>query len=55
MGLVKGTFKGLLGVVVKPITGVIDLGSNLTQGVQEILQKNTQFKVERVWTPKVFY
>lgn len=47
--------KGILGVVIKPIAGLLDLGSSYTLGVRELLkQENLQYKMLRVWPLRVF-
>ncbi len=34
LGLVKGAGKGLAGLVIKPVTGVIDFASKTTEGIK---------------------
>jgi len=34
LGFVKGAAKGLAGLVVKPVTGVIDFASKTTEGIK---------------------
>jgi vacuolar protein sorting-associated protein 13A/C len=34
LGLVKGAGKGLAGLVVKPVTGIIDFASKTTEGIK---------------------
>jgi vacuolar protein sorting-associated protein 13A/C len=41
LGFVKGTAKGLAGLVVKPVTGIIDFASKTTEGI-----KNQALKFE---------
>ena len=56
VGFFKGTAKGVAGVVVKPVTGVIDFASKTTEGL-----KNTALYLEdkpnenRIRYPRVFY
>jgi vacuolar protein sorting-associated protein 13A/C len=52
----KGTAKGVAGLVVKPVTGVLDFASKTTEGL-----KNTALHFEdksnenRMRCPRVFY
>jgi len=41
LGFFKGTAKGLAGLVVKPVTGIIDFASKTTEGI-----KNQALKFE---------
>lgn len=34
MGFVKGAAKGLAGLVIKPVTGIIDFASKTTEGIK---------------------
>lgn len=37
-GLLEGTIKGIMGVVFKPITGVVDLGSGIAYSFKDLLK-----------------
>lgn len=56
MGFFKGVAQGITGVVVKPVTGVIDFASKTTEGL-----KNTALYLEdkpnenRIRYPRVLY
>ena len=56
VGFFKGTAKGVAGVVIKPVTGVVDFASKTTEGL-----KNTALYLEdkpnenRIRYPRVFY
>ena len=56
IGLVKGVGKGLAGLIVKPVTGIVDFASQTTLGL-----KNTALYLEdkanqnRIRYPRVFY
>ena len=38
LGIFKGTFKGLMGVLFKPITGVVDLSSGIANSFKDFLK-----------------
>ena len=56
MGFIKGTGQGLAGLIVKPVTGIIDFASKTTEGL-----KNTALYLEdkpnenRIRYPRVLY
>jgi vacuolar protein sorting-associated protein 13A/C len=56
MGFLKGTVQAMAGLVLKPVTGVVDFASKATEGL-----KNTAFYLEdrsndtRIRFPRVFY
>lgn len=56
LGFFKGTAQGLAGLVVKPVTGVVDFASKTTEGL-----KNTALYLEdkpnenRIRDPRVLY
>jgi vacuolar protein sorting-associated protein 13A/C len=52
-GFGKGIIKGLAGVVLKPISGVLELVSKTTEGIKNTVVKDQIFKMERL--PRTFY
>lgn len=52
-GFGKGVLKGFAGVLIKPITGVLDLVSQTSEGIKNTLAKEAENNRER-W-PRVFY
>ena len=56
MGFVKGAAKGLAGLVVKPVTGIIDFASKTTEGIKNnALMFEDKAHEERMRYPRVFY
>lgn len=55
-GFMKGAAKGLAGLVVKPVTGVIDFASKTTEGIKNnALIFEDKANEERMRYPRVFY
>ncbi len=52
-GFGKGIMKGLAGVLVKPISGVLELVSKTTEGIKNTVVKEQILKMERL--PRTFY
>jgi len=52
-GFGKGIMKGLAGVVVKPISGVLELVSKTTEGIKNTVVSDQILKMERL--PRTFY
>lgn len=56
LGFFKGTAKGLAGLVVKPVTGIIDFASKTTEGIKnQVLTFEDKPNDERMRYPRVFY
>ena len=55
-GFMKGAAKGLAGLIVKPVTGVIDFASKTTEGIKNnALVFEDKANGERMRYPRVFY
>mmetsp|Transcript_28861 Transcript_28861/g.26176 ORF Transcript_28861/g.26176 Transcript_28861/m.26176 type:complete len:274 (+) Transcript_28861:4021-4842(+) len=54
-GFMKGIYKGTKGLVIKPVTGVLDGVSKITEGVSNTFVSDIQKKVLRSRVPRVFY
>ena len=55
-GLAIGTVQGIAGLVVKPVTGAIDLVSKTSQGIEAASTKDNQDGSDtRIRPPRVFY
>ena len=51
----KGMFVGAKGLVIKPVTGVLDGVSKLTQGVSNTFDSDSTGKIEKARLPRCFY
>jgi vacuolar protein sorting-associated protein 13A/C len=54
-GFLKGTWKGLRGLVFKPVTGVVDGVSKLTEGVSNTFIEDSAKKALKARAPRMFY
>ena len=56
LGFMKGAAKGLAGLVVKPVTGIIDFASKTTEGIKNnALIFEDKANEDRMRYPRVFY
>lgn len=56
LGFVKGAAKGLAGLVIKPVTGIIDFASKTTEGIKNnALIFEDKARESRMRYPRVFY
>jgi len=51
----KGAYVGAKGLAIKPVAGVLDGVSKLTEGVSNTLDKDTNFNISKSRIPRVFY
>lgn len=51
----KGAYKGLSGLVVKPASGVLDLLSKTSEGIKNNVNSNKEKKVKRIRYIRPFY
>ena len=55
-GAISGTVKGLAGLVVKPVTGVLDVASHTAEGIKNTATRfDKDDEQERVRPPRVLY
>lgn len=55
-GMLIGSMRGLSGLVVKPVAGVLDVASKAAEGIKNTAGSNNYFgKSERIRPPRVFY
>lgn len=54
-GFMKGMYIGAKGLVIKPVTGVLDGVSKLTQGVSNTFDEDSSKKVIKSRMPRTFY
>ena len=54
-GLAEGLYMGTKGLVLKPVAGVLDGVSKITQGVSNTFDNESTQKVERARVSRVFY
>jgi vacuolar protein sorting-associated protein 13A/C len=57
-GFLKGTVKGIAGLVIKPVSGVFDAASKTAEGIKntpEFFSSEKQKKYNREHTPRPFY
>ena len=54
VGFMKGTYKGVSGLVVKPISGALDFFSKTSEGIKNTT-KTVDKEVEKVRAPRPFY
>jgi len=54
-GFMKGMFVGAKGLVIKPVTGVLDGVSKLTQGVSNTFDEDSTLKIIKGRMPRIFY
>ena len=55
-GLFKGIGKGLVGLVVKPVTGILDLASHTTEGIKNtVTYFDDRANEEKKRKPRAFY
>lgn len=56
VGFLKGLAKGIVGVVVKPITGVLDFASHTTEGLKNtVTYFDDKANEQKIRTPRPFY
>ncbi len=56
LGFFKGAAKGLAGLVIKPVTGIIDFASKTTEGIKNnVLIFEDKPNETRMRHPRVFY
>ncbi|RKP11114.1 hypothetical protein THASP1DRAFT_27093 [Thamnocephalis sphaerospora] len=51
-GFLKGTGKGLIGLVAKPVVGVVDLATNLTEGIRNTTTMFDDHAIDRERPPR---
>jgi hypothetical protein len=51
----KGTYKGLSGLIVKPVSGALDLVSKTTEGIKNNVSQSKEKKVKRIRFIRPFY
>jgi len=54
-GFIKGVFTGTKGLVIKPVTGVLDGVSKMTEGVSNTFVSDAAKKVLKSRLPRMFY
>ena len=55
-GLLFGTYQGLIGLILKPVAGILDFTSNTTRGIKEFVQNKTgDYYNKRHRHPRMFY
>ena len=55
MGFMKGTYKGVSGLIVKPVSGALDLVSKTTEGIKNNVNTIKEKKVKRIRYIRPFY
>jgi vacuolar protein sorting-associated protein 13A/C len=51
----KGTYKGLSGLIVKPVSGALDLFSKTSEGIKNNVNSAKEKKVKRIRYIRPFY
>jgi len=51
----KGTYKGISGLIVKPVSGALDLISKTTEGIKNNVNTSLEKKVKRIRYIRPFY
>jgi len=54
-GFLKGTYKGISGLIVKPVSGALDLVSKTTEGIKNNVNSTKEKKVKRIRHIRPFY